>query len=71
MTSGKLNLHSLNVHAFIILENGCVLAKTVATNGLGDLVSLSKIHGFIRLSSNKKLFQKGEPVPFIPTKNIY
>ena len=55
----------------IILENGCVLAKTVATNGLGDLVSLSKIHGFIRLSSNKKLFQKGEPVPFIPTKNIY
>jgi len=55
----------------ITLENGCVLAKTVAANGLGDLVSLSKIHGFIRLSSNKKLFQKGEPVPFIPTKNIY
>jgi len=52
-------------------ENGCVLAKTVATTGLGDLISLSKIHGFIRLSSDAKLFQKGEPVPFIPTKNIY
>ena len=52
-------------------ENGCILAKTVATTGLGDLISLSKIHGFIRLSSDKKLFKKGEPVPFIPTKNIY
>ncbi|MGB5610581.1 molybdopterin molybdotransferase MoeA [Eudoraea sp.] len=55
----------------IKLENGCILAKTVATTGLGDLISLSKIHGFIRLSSDKKLFKKGEPVPFIPTKNIY
>jgi len=51
--------------------NGRILAKTVATTGLDDLFSLSKIHGFIRLSSDKKLFQKTEPVPFIPTKNIY
>ncbi|MGB5356298.1 MAG: molybdopterin molybdotransferase MoeA [Eudoraea sp.] len=52
-------------------KNGSILAKTIANTGLGDLISLSKIHGFIRLSSDKKKFQKGEAVPFIPTKSIY
>jgi molybdopterin molybdotransferase len=51
-------------------ENGCVFASTVTINGPGDLIALSEIDGFILLSPSKKLYQIGECVPFIPTKNI-
>jgi len=51
-------------------ENGCVFASTVAINGPGDLIGMSNIDGFILLSPSKKLYQKGESVPFIPTRRI-
>jgi molybdopterin molybdotransferase len=50
-------------------ENGCIFSSTVPINGPGDLIGLSKIDGFILLSPSKKLYQKGESVPFIPTRN--
>ena len=51
-------------------DNGIVFASKSIINNPGDLISLSKIDGFIVLSPVNKSYQKGETVPFIPTRKI-
>ncbi len=52
------------------MENGVLHASTIKTTGSGDLVSLSKIDGFIQLKPKQELSESGQNVPFIPTRRI-
>lgn len=52
-----------------IFKNGILSAKIVVGNGSGDLTSLANSDGFIRLEPNKS-YEKGDCVPFVPTRNI-
>ena len=50
-------------------EKGGLLANIIMGNGSGDLTSLAKSDGFIRLQPNTN-YKKDDCVPFVPTRNI-
>jgi len=50
-------------------EKGTLSANIIVGNGSGDLTSLAKSDGFIRLKPNTN-YKKGACVPFTPTRNI-
>ncbi|WP_411030778.1 molybdopterin molybdotransferase MoeA [Spongiimicrobium sp. 3-5] len=52
------------------VNQGRVTAVFVTGNGSGDLTSLAKSDGFVLLSPKETPYEKGEWVPFIPTRNI-
>ncbi len=58
------------VRAKLHLEQGALTASLVRGNGSGDLTSLAKSDGFVRLDPEKDTYIKGMKVPFIPTRNI-
>ncbi|HEA22533.1 hypothetical protein LCGC14_1055800 [marine sediment metagenome] len=47
-------------------EKGCVIAKLIQGNGSGDLISLAKADGFIRIPAGETEFKKGSLFSFIP-----
>lgn len=49
-------------------ENAKLFAKPVTENGSGDLTSLAKADGFIRLEPRETSYEIGELVQFIPTR---
>ena len=53
----------------INIQQGKLKAKEIGTTGSGDLLSLSKTDGFIRLNPNESL-KADSLVPFIPVKRI-
>ncbi|MGW9686250.1 molybdopterin molybdotransferase MoeA [Flagellimonas sp. 2504JD1-5] len=53
----------------IYLRDGKLMAKEVSTTGSGDLLSLSKADGFIRLNPNES-YEVNSLVPCIPAKRI-
>lgn len=65
--SGKLTRF---VRAKIHLEHGELTASLVTGNGSGDLTSLAKSDGLVRLDPEREHYTKGIKVPFIPTRNI-
>lgn len=66
-TSGKLTRF---LRVKINWEQGGPTASLVTGNGSGDLTSLAKSDGFIRLSPRNDIYVKGEKVPFIATRRI-
>ena len=50
-------------------KDGMLSARQVSTTGSGDLIGLSKVDGVVQLEPNETK-EKGEIVPFIPTKSI-
>lgn len=54
----------------ISLKEGKLVAKEIGTSGSGDLLSLSKADGFIRLDPNESL-EANELVPYIQVKRIF
>jgi molybdopterin molybdotransferase len=50
---------------------GNISASLISANGSGDLLSLAKLDGFIQISTDKKTYNKGELVPFIPTRTLF
>jgi len=50
--------------------SGKLTASLVTGNGSGDLTSLSKSDGFIRLDPKEKPYSMGTTVPFIPTRRL-
>lgn len=59
---------TLFVGVTISIHNGELFAKIVTTTGSGDLIGLSKVDGFIRLSPKEVLDEGKNLVPFIPTR---
>ncbi len=57
------------IRTYITLENGTLMAQLVNGNGSGDLTSLTKANGFIRVAPHATV-KKGEKVTFIPTRRI-
>jgi molybdopterin molybdotransferase len=57
--------------ARINMDSGKITATLVSANGSGDLISLAKSDGFVRINPQKKCIKKGTPVPFITTRNIF
>lgn len=51
-------------------EGGRSMASLIAENGSGDLMSLAKSDGFIRLAPREAPYEVGEVVPFVPTRNL-
>ncbi len=51
-------------------ESGTLSASLVTGNGSGDLTSLAKTDGFIRLDPREQSYKKGENVSFIPTRRL-
>jgi len=49
-------------------KGGKNIASLIGANGSGDLLSLSKMDGFIRIPTNKRSLKKGELVYFISTR---
>jgi molybdopterin molybdotransferase len=47
---------------------GCLHAQLVVENGSGDLTSLAKADGFIRLEPRDNPYNQGELVPYVPTR---
>ena len=47
-------------------EKGCVMAKLIQGNGSGDLISLAKADGFIRIPAGETEFKKGSLFSYIP-----
>ncbi|WP_299485293.1 molybdopterin molybdotransferase MoeA [uncultured Allomuricauda sp.] len=54
----------------ICFKEGKLIAKEISTSGSGDLLSLSKADGFIRLAPNESL-EANELVPYIQAKRIF
>lgn len=63
----KLTIFS---NAKVRSENGIVKVFVIGGNGSGDLISLGKTDGFVRLDPGKGRLEKGTLVPFIPTRNL-
>lgn len=59
---------TLFVGVTISIHNGELFANTLTTTGSGDLIGLSKVDGFIRLSPKEVLDESKNLVPFIPTR---
>ncbi len=57
------------IRAKLQIEEGRLMANLVYGNGSGDLTSLTKANGFVRLQPQKK-YTKGENVPFRATRRI-
>lgn len=57
------------IQAKMIFKNGSIWGQLVNENGSGDLTSLSKSNGFIKILPNKKC-KMGDQVTFIPTRRI-
>ncbi|WP_350285878.1 molybdopterin molybdotransferase MoeA [uncultured Croceitalea sp.] len=53
----------------VAIFKGRLVAHLIEGNGSGDLTSLSKANGFIRLKPNQN-YDKGAEVPFIATRKI-
>ena len=53
----------------VVVTEGKFMAKEISTTGSGDLLSLSKVDGFIRLNPNESL-EVNSLVPCIPAKRI-
>ncbi|MDP2058232.1 MAG: molybdopterin molybdotransferase MoeA [Flavobacteriaceae bacterium] len=51
-------------------ENGQLFAEAIPENGSGDLTSLSRSDGFVKIDPGKGKVQKGARVSFIPTRKI-
>jgi len=66
-TKGDL---TLLIRVRLSLDNGTMLASLVKENGSGDLTSLSLTDGFVILSPKESGYNKGDLVPFVPTRNI-
>lgn len=49
-------------------SGGTLYAKLVVENGSGDLTSLAKADGFIRLEPRDFPYEYGEEVPYVPTR---
>ncbi|PCJ97112.1 MAG: molybdopterin molybdenumtransferase MoeA [Flavobacteriaceae bacterium] len=52
------------------LENGILMAELITGNGSGDLTSLVKSNGFIKLSPKNEVYKAGTLVPFVATRSI-
>ena len=52
------------------LEEGKLCAFRIPENGSGDLISLVSCDGFVHLSPGTVIYQKGDVVPFTPTRRI-
>lgn len=51
-------------------EQGRLLAKEVKGNGSGDLTSLAESDGFVCLKPRDTPYQRGNAVPFVPTRKL-
>lgn len=51
-------------------ENGQLFAEAIPENGSGDLTSLSRSDGFVKIDPGKGKVLKGTRVSFIPTRKI-
>lgn len=49
-------------------HQGIITATPIAENGSGDLVSLTRSVGWVRLAPRQQAYRKGEPVPFHPSR---
>ncbi|MCG2460355.1 molybdopterin molybdotransferase MoeA [Flavobacteriaceae bacterium F89] len=67
LANGTLTLF-LGVKTF--MEAGKLRASLVTENGSGDLMSLAKSDGFIRLAPRDTPYAIGEAVPFVPARNL-
>jgi molybdopterin molybdotransferase len=54
----------------IVLQQGQLMATLVKENGSGDLCSLVDTDGFIILEPRIDVYEVGELVPFVPTRDI-
>ncbi|MDT0607565.1 molybdopterin molybdotransferase MoeA [Croceitalea rosinachiae] len=57
------------IRAKAILKSSKIVANLIHSNGSGDLTSLTKSNGFIKLAPNRA-YKIGQEVVFIPTKRI-
>ncbi|MDT0539702.1 molybdopterin molybdotransferase MoeA [Croceitalea sp. P059] len=57
------------IRAKLVLKNGKTRAQLIEGNGSGDLTSLTKSDGFLKVPPNKKCI-KGAKVSFLPTRRI-
>ncbi len=51
-------------------EQGQLLAKEIKGNGSGDLTSLADSDGFVCLNPRETPYQRGNAVPFVPTRKL-
>ncbi|MGI9546837.1 MAG: molybdopterin molybdotransferase MoeA, partial [Flavobacteriaceae bacterium] len=51
-------------------EKSCLIATQIQGNGSGDLISLAKTDGFIKLEPREEPYKQMELVPFIPCRSI-
>ncbi len=58
------------LRANVQLENGKLIAELITGNGSGDLTSLVKSNGFIKLSPKNGIYKEGALVPFVATRSI-
>ncbi|SHJ00534.1 molybdopterin molybdotransferase [Arenibacter nanhaiticus] len=61
---------TLLIRVKLSFDKGNMLASLVKENGSGDLTSLSLTDGFVILSPRESGYNKGDLVPFVPTRNI-
>jgi len=57
------------VRAYAVLKNGRLKAKLIHGNGSGDLTSLTKANGFVRVKPKQKV-DEGDLIPFISSRKI-
>ena len=69
VVSAKGNL-TLLLRVKIAFHQGQLLATLVKENGSGDLCSLVDTDGFIILEPKMDVYEVGELVPFVPTKDV-
>ncbi|MDT8414040.1 MAG: molybdopterin molybdotransferase MoeA [Flavobacteriaceae bacterium] len=51
-------------------ESGQLFAEAIPENGSGDLTSLARSDGFVKIEAGKESVRKGARVSFIPTRKI-
>lgn len=60
---------SIFIGVKIKLKESGLYAQSLSSTGSGDLISLTKVDGFVRLNPNQEV-KKGKSVPFVPTRTI-